>query len=106
MIDFLADLPISPADPMAGWISLIIQTGALGILGYVVLKLAPQLIREAREDREKMEDRHYRAMEVLQSKFEARTALTVGAIDRQTERLEKAMQMVCKATQENRRGPS
>lgn len=101
----LAQLPVAPVDPMAGWISLVVQLGALGILAYVVMYLAPQLMREVRADRAGMDERHARTLELLQTKFEARTSLTVAAIERQTERLERAMQAVCKS-QENRRGPA
>jgi hypothetical protein len=39
-------------EPLNGWGSLVLQTGFGGLLTYVIVRLAPAMLRESREERE------------------------------------------------------
>lgn len=88
-----------PAIPGAGEglgiMSVVIQGGALSLLAYVIVYLAPRLLREEREERalrekeyraerEARDDKFERIVSSNEVKFEQRSAAMVTSINDQT----------------------
>jgi hypothetical protein len=67
-----AQVPAVPPDPFSGWGSLLLQGGAFVLLAYMVIRLAPQLFKEMREEREARDTKFATAIDNLQNKYDER----------------------------------
>lgn len=79
------------ADPLGGWLQVILQGGALGLLGYIVIYIYPRSAAEARMEREGREKAFGSLVALMQDKFEERNQRVVNAIERQTTALNAAI---------------
>ena len=80
---FFGDVAM-PVDPFGGWISLLMQAGALGLLAVIVIKLFPQQQRDLQSERERRDALFTAALTAAQEKFSDRNKLVVEAIKEQT----------------------
>lgn len=66
---------------------LILQAGAFGLLCWVVIVLAPNMLRDARQERESRDTRFEQLVNTLQARNDARNDAIVASIQSQTDRL-------------------
>lgn len=75
-------------DAPQGWVALVVQTGAIGILGYHLLVGLPAMFKEWRESQEKMQvflaSVFQKAIDNSRDDFTARSATLVGELTKQT----------------------
>lgn len=88
------------ADPMSGWPSLILQGGAFMLLAYVVIRIAPSMMKDMRDERETRDLRFERVVALLQTSFLERNATILDAIKRQTDSWVDEIRSNTKALQE------
>lgn len=79
------------ADPLGVWGGLILQGGAFALLTYVVVRLAPMALKEAREEREKRDATFQAVITGLEVKFDERSEKIVRAVEAQTQSLASAV---------------
>jgi type II secretory pathway pseudopilin PulG len=77
-------------DPLGGWMTVVIQGGALGLLAVLIIYILPREAENNRKEREAREILQNRTLETLQEKFETRNAKIVDAIENQTRTLAKS----------------
>ncbi len=97
----------NPVDPMAPWISLILQGGGFALAVVIVTILYPRAAKDAREERDKRDQMWLSLVNAIQEKFENRNKVISDAIEKQTDtmttefkasanRIEQAVVNVCR----------
>jgi hypothetical protein len=70
--------------PLGGWGLLVIQGGALGLLGVLIIYILPKESESNRREREARDAIQVKMIETLQERFEMRNSKIVEAIEKQT----------------------
>lgn len=96
MLSIIAQaLPNALLDP--SWASLIIQGGAFLLLSYVVVFMAPNFMREGREERAMLLDRFEKSLANIQTEFDKRNTAMLAAIrDAWVEEIRRELPSLCK----------
>ncbi len=75
-----------PPDPLGGWGTLVLQGGAFALLAWIVMRLAPAVLKDAREEREKRESIFTAVIGALQDRQDTRNKEIVDAIEKAIDR--------------------
>jgi hypothetical protein len=84
MLHLLAQVIASPGDPTANWAWILLQGGSFGLLCFIVMVLAPKIIKEAREERQNRDRQFELIVDKLQLSFESRARDLITALEKQT----------------------
>ena len=93
----------SSVDPISPWFNVLLQTGAFGLLAYIVVLLFPKHSKELRQERENRDKLFSDELEKLQAKFAERNEAITQAINRQTETLVQQMRENIRTIMEDRK---
>lgn len=79
------------ADPLGGWMQVVLQAGAFGLLSYIVIVLYPRATKDARDERAVRDESFTSLVSALQEKFENRNTLLADSIREQTKAITAEM---------------
>lgn len=87
---------IAQTDPLNGWFGVILQGGAFALLTYIVVWMAPDALKQAREERQSRDAIFSAIIDVIQLKTDERNKELIEAIRSQTTTLTVAIGNSCR----------
>ncbi len=88
---------IVPQDPISGWLSVFLQTGALGMLAYIIAVLYPKQSKESRDEREVRDKIFLEGLHDMSDSIRGQTKELVARMDDRSREIDKVVEGLYRA---------